>query len=355
MDADKIELKGLFPEELAQHVSDMGLESYRTRQLVDWLYNKGVTDFESMTNLSMAVRVKFKNKFKVLNLNEVSEIKTPSKDTVKFLFALPDGRRIESVLMWEGKRRTLCVSSQVGCPLDCHFCATGRMGLIRNLGAAEIVEQVVYAQRFLRAEGDDLTNVVMMGMGEPLLNFDQVVRSIRLMNLDYGAAIGIRRITLSTAGHVPGIQKLAQEGLKIGLAVSLNASTDEQRSQIMPINRKWPIRELLAAVKAYYDQIGRWITFEYVLLHGLNDTPEDAHRLVDLVRDIPCKINVIPWNPIEGADYERPPQVVIDQFVEIVAKSGLTATVRYSKGDDIAAGCGQLYQEMEQAEFQNEN
>ncbi|MDP6037418.1 MAG: 23S rRNA (adenine(2503)-C(2))-methyltransferase RlmN [Candidatus Latescibacteria bacterium] len=346
MSNDKIELKGLFPEELAQHVSDMGLEGYRTRQLVDWLYNKGVTDFESMTNLSKAVRVQFENQFNILNLNEVSEIKTPSGDTIKFLFGLPDGRRIESVLMWEGKRRTLCVSSQVGCPLDCQFCATGRMGLIRNLGAAEIVEQVLYAQRFLRAEGDDLTNVVMMGMGEPLLNFDEMVRAIRLMNLDYGAAIGIRRITLSTAGHVPGIQKLAQEGLKIGLAVSLNASTDEQRSQIMPINRKWPIRELLAAVKAYYDQIGRWITFEYVLLHGLNDTLDDARRLVNLVREIPCKINVIPWNPIEGSDYERPPQAVIGQFVEILANVGLTVTVRYSKGDDIAAGCGQLYQEM---------
>jgi len=352
MTTEKIELKGLFPEELAQHVSDMGLERYRTKQLIDWLYNKGVTDFESMTNLSKETREKLVNEFNLLKLNVVGEIKSPAEDTLKFLFELPDQRRVESVLMWHGRRRTLCVSSQVGCPLDCKFCATGRMGLIRNMTAAEIVEQVLYAQRLLRAQGDELTNVVMMGMGEPLLNFDQVIRAIRLMNLDYGAAIGIRRITLSTAGHVPGIERLAQEGLKIGLAVSLNATTDAQRSQIMPINKKWPIDELLAAVKAYYDQIGRRVTFEYVLLHGLNDTAEDAHRLIDLLGNIPCKINVIPWNPIDGMAYKRPPQPVIDQFIDILTQARLTATVRYSKGDDIAAGCGQLFQEIEQTTLQ---
>ena len=237
-----------------------------------------------MTNLSKTVRARFDERFTLLKLHRAGEIASASDDTVKFLFALPDKRLIESVLMWDGKRRTLCVSSQVGCPLDCQFCATARMGLIRNLTAAEIVEQVLYAQRFLRAKGDELTHVVMMGMGEPLLNFDQVIRAIRLINLDYGAAVGIRRITLSTVGHVPGIAKLAREKLKIGLAVSLNATTDEQRSEIMPINRKWPITELLSAVRAYYDQVRRWVTFEYVLLHGFNDTAEDAHRLIDLVR-----------------------------------------------------------------------
>ena len=346
MDAEKIELKGLFPEELARHVSKMGLERYRTRQLIDWLYNKGVTEFTSMTNLSKGVRARLDAQFKLLTLNRVEKIESASRDTEKFLFELPDKRRVESVLMRDGKRRTLCVSSQVGCPLDCQFCATARMGLLRNLTAAEIIEQVLYAQRFLRERGDELTHVVMMGMGEPLLNFDQVIRAIRLINLDYGAAIGIRRITLSTVGHVPGIARLAREKLKIGLAVSLNATTDVQRSQIMPINRKWPIAELLSAVRAYYDQIKRWVTFEYVLLHGFNDTPEDAHRLIDLVRDIPCKINVIPWNPIDDAPYQRPPQRAIDQFVAILTQAQLTATVRYSKGDDIAAGCGQLYQEM---------
>jgi len=347
MEQSKIELKGLFPEELEQVVQEMGLAKYRTRQLIDWLYNKGATQFDAMTNLSKDVRQNLDAKYSILNLNVVGEVKTPSEDTVKFLFALPDGRRIESVLMWEGKRRTLCVSSQVGCPLDCQFCATGKMGLIRNLRAAEIVDQVLYAQRFLRERGQELTNVVMMGMGEPLLNFEEVVRAIRLMNLDFGAAIGIRRITLSTAGHVPGIKRLSQEKMKIGLAVSLNGTTDAQRTQIMPINKKWPIETLLAAVKEYQEYIGRWVTFEYVLLHGLNDSPEDARRLIGLVKDISCKINVIPWNPIDGGPYQRPPQQAIDRFVEILAQDELTATVRYSKGDDIAAGCGQLYQALE--------
>ena len=349
MGIEKIELKGLFPNELSDVVEGLGLASYRTRQLVDWLYNKGVTQFDDMTNLSRDVRQQLAEKYTILNLGVVGEVKTKTEDTVKFLFSLPDGRRIESVLMWEGKRRTLCVSSQVGCPLDCQFCATGKMGLIRNLNAAEIVDQVLYAQRFLRARGEELTNVVMMGMGEPLLNFDQVVRAIRLMNLDYGAAIGIRRITLSTAGHVPGIQKLKEEKLKIGLAVSLNGTTDEQRTKIMPINKRWPIKTLLAAVKEYQEYIGRWVTLEYVLLHGLNDSADDAHRLVDLAQGLSCKINVIPWNPIEGGDYERPSQKAIDRFVQIVTDAQLTATVRYSKGDDIAAGCGQLYQELQTA------
>lgn len=347
MQKEKIELKGLFPEELDVIFESVGLEKYRTRQMIDWLYNKGATNFDAMSNFSKSVRQNLADRCHILSLQLVEEIKTASEDTVKFLFALPDGRRVESVLMWEGKRRTVCVSSQVGCPLDCKFCATGRMGLLRNLMAAEIVDQVLYAQRFLRRRQEELTNVVFMGMGEPLLNFDHVMRAVRLLNLDYGAAIGIRRITLSTAGHVPGIQKLAREKLKLGLAVSLNATTDMQRSQIMPINRKWPIAELLSAVRAYQEYIGRWITFEYVLLHGLNDTPADARRLVQLVRGISCKINVIPWNPIREGLYERPPQEAIDRFVEILAQAQLTATVRYSKGDDIAAGCGQLYQETE--------
>ena len=347
MQKEKIELKGLFPEELDIYFAEVGLEKYRTRQMIDWLYNKGAMDFDAMSNFSKAVRQNLSERCHILNLQLIEELKTPSEDTVKFLFGLPDGRRVESVLMWEGKRRTVCVSSQVGCPLDCTFCATGRMGLVRNLTAAEIVDQVLYAQRFLRRRGEELTNVVFMGMGEPLLNFDQVMRAVRLLNLDYGAAIGIRRMTLSTAGHVPGIQKLAREKLKLGLAVSLNATTDVQRSQIMPINRKWPIAELLSAVQAYQEYIGRWITFEYVLLHGFNDAPADARRLVELVRDISCKINVIPWNPIEAGMCERPPQAAIDRFVEILAQAQLTATVRYSKGDDIAAGCGQLYQKIE--------
>ena len=341
----RTELKGLFPDELELFVGSLGLESYRARQIAGWIYNSGVTEFEEMTNLSKSLRVTLAEKASILDLDIVQEQGTGG-DTVKYLFGLQDGRRIESVLMREGKRRTLCISSQVGCPLDCHFCATGRMGLIRNLSAAEILDQLIQVRRSLLQQGEDLTNVVMMGMGEPLLNFDAVIRAVRLMNLDYGPAVGIRRITLSTVGQVPGILKLSREGLKVGLAISLNATTDEQRSQIMPINKKWPISELLDAVRAYHKKIDRRVTFEYVLLHGFNDSVADARRLVRLVRDISCKINLIPWNPIPDAPYKSPPQSAINAFLKVLTDAYLTATVRYSKGTDISAGCGQLFQEM---------
>ncbi len=341
--SDRVDLKGFFPEELEAFVASLGLEPYRARQIAAWIYNRGTTDFAEMTNLTKAVRATLRKRASILSLKVAARAGADAGDTVKYLFELPDGKRVESVLMRDGRRRTLCVSSQVGCPLDCTFCATGRMGLLRNLSASEILDQLVYVRRELRARDDDLTNVVMMGMGEPLLNYDNVIRAIRLMNLDYGLAIGIRRITLSTVGYVPGILKLAREGLKVGLAVSLNATDDVQRSRIMSINRRWPIAELLAAVRAYRQRIDRRVTFEYVLLHGFNDSIEDARRLVALVRGIPCKINVIPWNPVDDAPFERPPQDAVDQFVQILKNAHLTTTVRYSKGLDIAAGCGQLY------------
>ncbi len=344
--ASRMELKGLFPRELEDFAVSIGLEPYRGRQIVAWIYRRGTTNFDEMTDLSKAVRGQLKERATVLDLRAVAEVRSEDGHTVKVLFELPDGQRVESVLMVEGRRRTLCVSSQVGCPLDCGFCATGRMGLLRDLTAGEILDQLIAVRRRLSAKGDDLTNVVMMGMGEPLLNYDNVVRAIRLMNLDYGPAIGMRRITLSTVGHVPGILRLAEEGLKVGLAISLNATTDAQRTQIMSINRKWPISALLDAAHTYRQKAGRRVTFEYVLLHGFNDTPDDARRLVKLVRNISCKINLIPWNPIQDAPFLRPPQPCIDRFVEILADAYLTATVRYSKGVEIAAGCGQLYQDV---------
>lgn len=344
--AERTELKGLLPEELEAFAVSMGLEPYRGRQIAAWIYNRGATDFGAMTDLSKGVREALSARARILALKGVDRIGSGGGDTVKYLFELPDGMRVESVLMQDGKRRTLCVSSQVGCPLDCSFCATGRMGLLRNLTAGEILDQLLSVRRDLLAGGEDLTNVVMMGMGEPLLNYEQVVRAVRLMNLDYGPAMGIRRITLSTVGHVPGILRLAGEGLKVGLAISLNATTDVQRAQIMPINRRWPIADLLDAVRAYRRAIDRRVTFEYVLLHGFNDTPEDARRLVSLVGDISCKINLIPWNPIPDTPFRRPPQATVDRFVEVLTGSRILTTVRYSKGIDIAAGCGQLYREQ---------
>jgi 23S rRNA (adenine2503-C2)-methyltransferase len=220
------------------------------------------------------------------------------------------------------------------------------MGLVRNLTTGEIIDQVVQARKHLTARDEDLTNVVMMGMGEPLLNLEAVSRATQLMNLDYGPSISNRRITVSTAGHVPGIHKLIEAGQKVMLAVSLNATTDDFRNEIMPINKRWPIEVLLDACADYQIFNGRRITFEYVLLGGLNDTVDHARSLVRLVRRIPCKINVIPWNPIDDEAYERPDESVIRTFVEAIANAQMTVTVRYSKGTEITAGCGQLYQKM---------
>ncbi|MBI2951117.1 23S rRNA (adenine(2503)-C(2))-methyltransferase RlmN [bacterium] len=350
----RVDLKGLPPEELQAFISTLGKERYRTKQLLAWIYGRGVASFEDMTDLSRKFRQELEACARISQLTEV--LRTPSSDgkAVKFLFALSDGLRVESVLMFERDRRTLCVSSQVGCPLDCSFCATGKMGLLRNLTAAEIVDQVISVRRELvaasRVECDlmgafgrgDLTNIVLMGMGEPLLNYDAVVRAVRLVGLEMGPCLSAKKVTLSTAGHVPGILRLAEDGLKVGLAVSLNATLDDLRARIMPINRKWPIADLLDAVRRYVRRIGRRVTFEYVLLAGENDADADADRLVALVRGIPCKINLIPYNPIPGLGHQRPSQARIDAFADRLRAGHLTVNVRYSKGDDIAAACGQL-------------
>jgi 23S rRNA (adenine2503-C2)-methyltransferase len=340
----RVDLKGLSPEELQAFISTLGKERYRTKQLLAWIYGRGATSFDDMTDLSRAFRRELAERARISRLVEVRRERSADGKAVKFLFALSDDLRVESVLMFERDRRTLCVSSQVGCPLDCSFCATGRMGLLRNLTAAEIVDQVISIRRELVTTGDDLTNLVLMGMGEPLLNYDAVVRAVRLVGLEMGPCLSAKKVTLSTAGHVPGILRLADEGLKVGLAVSLNATRDDLRTRIMPINRKWPIADLLDAVRRYVRRIGRRVTFEYVLLAGENDADADADRLIALVRGIPCKINLIPYNPIapSGPGHRRPPQDRIDAFADRLRAGHLTVNVRYSKGDDIAAACGQL-------------
>ncbi|HAA77130.1 TPA: 23S rRNA (adenine(2503)-C(2))-methyltransferase RlmN [Candidatus Latescibacteria bacterium] len=343
----KTEIKGLLPADLEDTLAEHGFERFRGRQIAHWMYGRGTTDFQEMTNLSLTARDELAERMSILNLGRVTTEEASDGSAIKFLFEMPDGRRIESVLMREGRRRTLCVSSQVGCPLDCSFCATGKMGLLRNLTPGEIIDQVIQARKYLTNRGDDLTNVVMMGMGEPLLNLDAVTVATHLMNLDYGPSISNRRITVSTAGHVPGIHKLIDNGQKVMLAVSLNATTDALRDEIMPINKRWPIKDLLKAASDYQVFNGRRITFEYVLLGGVNDTVEEARALVKLLHRIPSKVNVIPWNPIDGEDYERPDERTIHAFVQAIADAQMTVTVRYSKGTEITAGCGQLYQKFE--------
>jgi 23S rRNA (adenine2503-C2)-methyltransferase len=266
--------------------------------------------------------------------------------TVKCLFELEDGQLIESVLIREGGRRTVCVSSQVGCGLHCAYCATGDLGLKRNLRAAEIVDQIITMRRLLPA-GEDITNVVLMGMGEPLRNYRQTVKACRLICDPDGLAIGARKITLSTAGVVPGIDKLAGENLRLGLAISLSAATDKVRNRLIPLNTKYPIEQLLKAADRYSRATRRPVTFEYVLVDGVNDAPEDALRLARRIQGIHCKINLIPYNQVPGKPFRRSSREATIRFQELLYPRCPAVTFRESKGADIQAACGQLRAEEE--------
>lgn len=348
--AASLDLKSILPEELRSLVTSLGQPEYRAGQILSWIHGKGVEDLDLMSNLSRAFRDQLKEVAVVSRLREVERQGSPGGQAIKFLFELPSRERVESVLILDGKRRTACLSSQVGCPLDCKFCATGRMGFIRNLSAAQIIDQLLQLSRVLLAErGERVTNVVMMGMGEPLLNYEEVVRALRLMRLEHGPAIGGRKVTVSTAGHVPGIRRLAREDLNLGLAISLNATTDELRDQLMPINRKYKIAELLDAAAEYFALRGRRVTFEYVLLAGVTDHDEDALRLAELTRGVPCKLNLIPYNELaENTPYHRPAPDRVVRFRELLeAHTPMAVTLRESRGRDIDAACGQLYQAQE--------
>lgn len=337
MEDPRTDLKGMSSDELERFIAALGKEKYRTKQLLSWIYAKGVSDFEAMTDLSRSFRDELT---RIARISAVEEIEHQTSDdgTTKFLFQLEDGLRIESVLIREERRRTVCLSSQVGCALGCAFCATGRMGFVRNLAPAEIVDQLIAVRR----SEESVTNVVLMGMGEPLLNYDNVLKALRLMNLEMGIALGMRKITLSTAGIVPGIERLARERLHIGLAISLNATDDRTRIRLMPINRRYPIDKLLSVTRTFGRTTRRRITFEYILIDGVNDTPEDAARLVRLLREIPCKINLIPLNPIPGSSLRRPTSERIEHFRDFLLSHHFTAPLRESKGRNIAAACGQL-------------
>ncbi len=351
-DPEIVDLKDLLPEELTALVEGLGHEQYRARQLMSWVHVRGTTDLDEMTDLSKSFREQLKQRVQVTGLRLTSTVSSAADRATKFLFQLPDGLHVESVLMREGQRVTACLSSQVGCPLGCTFCATAKMGFVRNLRSAEIVDQLIQMQRQALEQHGRVTNVVMMGMGEPLLNYDALVRSLRIMRQEQGLAIGGRKTTVSTAGYVPGIRRLAREGLNVGLAISLNGTTDPQRSAIMPINRKFDIDQLISAAGEYFDLTGRRVTFEYVLMEGLTDADADAARLAGISRRVPCKINLIPYNPFDPADdYHRPTPDRIRLFRDILSGSTRVAvTIRESKGRDVLAACGQLYHRNQQAQ-----
>ena len=339
-------LVGLGRAELAAELDDFGAEPFRARQLWHWIYYRGATDFAVMTNLAKGFREQLAERY-VLGRPQVAAALASRDGTRKWLLRFADGQEVETVHIPEEDRGTLCVSSQVGCTLTCRFCHTGTQRLVRNLDAAEIVGQVMLARDALGEwpspqEDRQLSNIVLMGMGEPLYNFDNVAAALKIVMDPEGLAISRRKITLSTAGVVPMIARCGAE-IGVNLAISLHAVTDELRDELVPLNRRYPIAELLDACRSYPGSSNaRRITFEYVMLKGVNDSPAEARELVRLLRGIPAKVNLIPFNPWPGAPYECPTEAAIAAFSDIVFAAGYSAPVRTPRGRDILAACGQL-------------
>lgn len=344
---EKTNLLGLSVDKLAAFFESLGEKRFRAVQVLKWIHQNGVDDFAQMTNVSKVLREK---------LAEVAEVRAPkvleqwdsADGTRKWLIEVSGGNAIETVYIPDGDRGTLCVSSQVGCSLDCSFCATGKQGFNRDLTAAEIIGQVWIACKSfgqLQPKGPrKVTNVVMMGMGEPLLNFDNVVDAMNLMMEDNAYGISKRRVTLSTSGVVPALDRLA-DVTDVSLAISLHAPNDELRNELVPINKKYPIAMLLDSAKRYIERMPdthRKMTIEYTLMREVNDRPEHAEQLAELLVDVPVKINLIPFNPFELSDYQRVSNNALRRFQQILLDKGFTVTVRTTRGDDIAAACGQL-------------
>ena len=335
-------LLDLTPAEMEALAESLGMPRYRGRQLAGWIFTRGVVDPEAMSDLPKDFRAALAARARV-ELPDV-ERRTPSQDgSQKLVLRYGDGARAQSVLMPDGERLTLCLSTQVGCGFGCAFCFTGTMGLERNLSAGEIVAQVMVARQGL-GPGERITHIVYMGMGEPLANYTATVKSLRLLTDARGFGFSPRRITVSTVGLVSGIERLARESLKVNLAISLHATSNEIRDRIMPVNRGFAIEELLAACRRFPLPFRQRMTFEYVLLDAVNDGVEDGRRLVRLLKGIRAKINLIPFNDWEGSGFARPSLPRILAFQAVLLEHGITATIRWSKGEDIGAACGQLHE-----------
>ncbi len=336
----KIDLKNLSLSELETLVVHLGEKPYRAKQIARWLYVKGVDEFDAMTDLSQSFRQHLQEVSFIGKLVVVEE-KRALDGTRKFLFRLADGRFIESVIIREPKRLTLCISTQVGCRMGCQFCHTATMGLIRHLQAGEIIDQILQARKRLTA-GETLTNLVFMGMGEPLDNYANTVKALRTITHPEGLGMSPRRITVSTSGLVPAIKAFGQENLPVNLAVSLNASEEGSRTRLMPVNKKYTIQQLLQACREYPLPRSRRITFEYVLLAGVNDSLDDAKRIAKLLRGIRCKINLIPFNEVEGLPFNRPSRETVLAFQQYLQEQYYSVFIRESRGQEILAACGQL-------------
>jgi 23S rRNA (adenine2503-C2)-methyltransferase len=352
---DKRDIKGLWIEELEGILNSWREPRFRAKQLASWIYSKGVSSFEQMTNLSKEFRRKLSNQDTLSTLRLVKTQESVKDKSVKFLFQLSDGETIESVLIRDKAKNTVCISAQVGCPLGCLFCATGYMGYKRNLTAGEIVDQILSVRPHIY-EGEILNNIVYMGMGEPLLNYANVVKSLKILTSDYGVCVSPRRITLSTAGLVPQIYHLADDGVRVKLAISLHAPDEELRKRLMPVTNKHSLKDLLGAAKYYAKQVRHRVTFEYILIKGVNDSQKQALQLARLTANIPCKINLIMYNPVPDAPFERPTIEQAQKFREILYPRTPAVTLRISKGVDIAAACGQLrtkvYKKQKRIDFE---
>jgi len=339
---NKVLLTDMSYEQLVSLVTDQGEPPFRARQVFEWIYRSLAFDFISMTNLPLSFRQKLGDLAIIQSLVPLDTLTSANGLTTKTLLRLGDSETIETVLMRYQGRQTVCVSSQVGCALGCPFCATGQSGFKRNLSTGEIVDQVLYYAQLLKLRDEAVTNVVFMGMGEPLANYDETWRAIQILNDPRGFGLGARRFTVSTVGWVPGIRRLAQEKLAVGLAVSLHAADNALRDRLVPVNRRYPISELIAACREYAKRTGRRVSFEYALIQDINDNLEQARELGHLLRGLLCHVNLIPLNPTEGCDYRPSSREHVLAFRRVLNRMGIASTVRLARGIDIQAGCGQL-------------
>lgn len=331
-------LLGMEIKEIADQLVALDEPRYRADQILDWIYKRSVYSFEPMSNLPKGLREALAQRFCV-HLPRIIKAQSATDNTGKFLFEMADGQRVEAVVIEEGKRLTACLSSQVGCAVGCSFCATGLSGLLRNLSADEIVGQLLVLQE---QRGTEITNVVMMGMGEPLANYAHVMKALRIMNHPQALRMGARRFTISTAGVLPGIRRLMHENLQVNLAVSLHAPDNKLRSRLVPLNRSYPIASLIDTCREYAKHTGRRVTFEYVLLQDVNDSASQARALGELLAGLLCHVNLIPVNPVPETGYRQPSPRVTEEFARIVASHGVRVSVRKEKGAGIDAACGQL-------------
>jgi len=342
MKVQKRDIRALSKEQLREFFISEGDKSFRGTQVYEWLWSKGAHHFEDMTNLSKETRQMLNDHF-VINHIKVDQMQRSKDGTIKNAVKLHDGFTVESVLIPTYSRTTACVSSQVGCSLDCKFCATSRLKRMRNLNPDEIYDQVVAIDRESRLYNNmPLSNIVFMGMGEPLMNYKNVLQSIEMITSPEGLGMSPKRITVSTSGVPKMIKKLADDEVKFNLAVSLHSAIDEVRTSIMPFNASFPLQDLKESLVYWYEKTGKRVTYEYLIWNGINDTEKDIQALVDFCKAIPCKVNIIEYNPIDDGEFQQAPAKVTDQYQNALEKNGITVTVRRSRGRDIDAACGQL-------------